>query len=136
MWRREGDLEIYLYHPKMTGPTGDRVPLNFRCVPSTWYTLTQRVKVNDLGKTNGSVQVWIDGTRHLNLDRLHLRGEETGLIDSFLFSTFFGGGTKSWAPESDCSIQFDHFAISTSPPKTQQSQRDAAEETATSIDSK
>lgn len=112
MWRRKGDLELYLYHPKMKGPTGERVALDFRCQPATWYTLTQRIRVNDPGKSNGLIQVWIDGTRHLDLTDLYLRGEDVGLADSFLFSTFFGGGSKDWAPDSDCSIQFDSFTIS------------------------
>ena len=114
MWRRDGELELYFYHPKMKRSYGERVPLNFRFLPSRWYTLTQRVKINDLGKSNGSIEVWIDGKRHLNLEGLYLRGEGAGLVDSFLFSSFFGGSTKSWAPESDCSIQFDQFVISKS----------------------
>ncbi|MEM7697758.1 MAG: polysaccharide lyase [Verrucomicrobiota bacterium] len=116
MWRREGDLELYLYHPEMKAPTGDRVPLDFRCEPFIWYTLTQRIRVNHLGKANGLIQVWIDGRQSLNLTGLQLRSEDLGLIDSFLFSTFFGGGSKSWAPEAACSIQFDQFVISSSAP--------------------
>lgn len=116
MWRRNGELELYLYHPKMEGPSGDRYGFDFRCEPATWYTFTQRVKVNEPGKSNGLIQVWIDGKRYLNLDGLFLRGEDVGLIDSFLFSTFFGGSTKEWAPPSDCTIQFDEFILSTSAP--------------------
>ncbi len=116
MWRREGELELYLYHPDMKGPTGDRVALAFQCEPSIWYVLTQRVRVNDLGMSNGQIEVWIDGKRYLERDGLRLRGGESGLIDSFLFSTFFGGASKDWAPDSDCSIQFDEFCVSRRPP--------------------
>lgn len=118
MWRREGELELYLYHPEMKGPTGDRIALDFRCEPSVWYTLTQRIRVNDPGESNGRIEVWIDGKQYLDRDGLFLRGEETGLIDSFLFSTFFGGGSKTWAPATDCSIQFDDFCVSRTHPES------------------
>jgi len=42
MWRRQGDLELYLYRPGMKGPKGERIALDFRCKPSTWYTSSQR----------------------------------------------------------------------------------------------
>jgi hypothetical protein len=38
------------------------------------------------------------------------------LIDSFYFSTFFGGDDASWAPSVDCSASFDDIVVSTTAP--------------------
>lgn len=115
MWRREGELELYFYHPKMKGPSGDRHSFKMRCDSERWYTLTQQIRVNDPGKTNGTIKVWVNGEPSLELTDLFLRGEKIGLIDSFHFSTFFGGSSKDWAPNKNCTIQFDSFVIASDP---------------------
>jgi len=79
MWRRRGELELYLYHPDMPGEWGHRHPLGLRAEPGRWYELAQHVVVNDPGEANGVIDVWVDGRHQLRVDGLRLRGTERGL---------------------------------------------------------
>lgn len=112
MWRREGALELYFYHPKMTDQFGERHPLDHRLILGEWTELTQVIDVGDKAKRNGSLEVYVNRERALRLDGLALYGTKYGSIDSFLFSTFYGGSSQDWAPEKDTRLCFDDFEIS------------------------
>lgn len=116
MWRREGALELYFYHPEMKGKYGERHSLGVTLKPGEWYSITQRIDAGEPGKRNGRIEVEVNDKIQLQLKGLSLYGSQYGLVDSFLFSTFFGGGDSSWAPEADCTIQFDDFRISPEQP--------------------
>lgn len=116
MWRREGALELYFYHPAMKGPFGERHSLEVRLEPERWYEVTQRVDTGDPGERNGRIEVEVDQVVRLRLTGLELSGTESGLVDSFLFSTFFGGASPDWAPPEDTAIFFDGIRISREKP--------------------
>jgi len=116
MWRRDGELGLYFYHPGMTGSHGERHSLDFRCPRGRWIELVQRVVIND-GEEGDLIEVWIDRVRALRLTRLELSGTERGQIDTFLFSTFFGGNDPSWAPSESGVAWFDDIRIAESPPR-------------------
>ncbi len=112
MWRGEGALELYLYHPEMKSKYGERHSLGIKIKTGRWYSITQRIDVGEPGKGNGRMEFEVNGETTLHLKNLSLHGSDYGQIDSFLFSTFFGGGDSSWAPDANCTIQFDDFVIS------------------------
>ena len=112
MWREYGNVVLYLYSIDMRGKWGD--DYLFFMPPlerNRWYRVEQRIRLNQPDKKDGSIEVWVDGKRVLNLTGIRLRKGNHGLIDSFYFSTFFGGNTPEWGPHNDCKCYFDNFRI-------------------------
>ncbi len=116
MWRQEGTAEIYFYYVDMPGPWGESLPLRTKFKPSHWHHLVQRIRINTPGKSDGSLEVWIDGKQLMSQTDIRFRKGKQGRIDSFYFSTFHGGNTRDWAPNHTCHAFFDDFRISTAPP--------------------
>jgi len=114
MFLKWPNIVLYFYHMHKQGTYGDNIQLNYKLVRNEWINLTQRVKLNQIGKKNGEVQIWIDNKEVLFLKNLELRTKSSVKIDLFEFSTFYGGNTDSWAPKSEQHIYFDQFMIYTS----------------------
>ena len=85
---------------------GSRSVLN----SDVWYTLSQRVKMNDPGQRNGILQIWLDGRLVHDQQNVLFRTENTFSIDKMYFSTFFGGGS-SWRTSKDEIAYFDDFKV-------------------------
>jgi len=118
MWDEDGKLGLYLYHLDQKTKYGERFPLKATAAPGKWIKLSQAVQVNAPGKSDGRIQVWIDGQLALDRKGLRLRGKvkpEVALVDQFMFSTFHGGSTRKWAPTRDSHARFDDFLISPLP---------------------
>jgi len=112
MWRKGGSVVLYLYSIDMHGKWGDDHKLDFAPLETgRWYTVRQHVRVNDPQQKNGLVETWIDDEKVQHLDGLRLRLAPLGLIDTFYFSTFFGGNTSEWGPRVDGITYFDNFRI-------------------------
>lgn len=114
----------YVYHPDQTGgsPAGkngddlkyDDTPDGWQVFDSdVWYQLQHRIVMNDPGQNNGIVQAWFDGEMVLDRQDLEFRDNNSFGIDSLYFSTFFGGGSLTWATTKDEFAYFDDFIIST-----------------------
>ncbi len=80
-----------------------------------WHTLEHRIVMNTPNVANGIVQGWFDGQLVLDARNMLWRRNASIQIDSFYFSTFFGGATSTWAPQKDEVIYFDELIISESP---------------------
>mgnify|MGYP004340948019 CR=1 FL=1 len=118
MWDEDGKLGLYLYHLDQKTKYGERFPLKATAATGKWIKLSQAVQVNAPGKSDGRIQVWIDGQLALDRKGLRLRGKvkpEVALVDQFMFSTFHGGSTRKWAPTRDSHARFDDFLISLLP---------------------
>jgi len=121
MWHAEGKIFAYLYYPDMSGQYGENIFLqhangtDFVLQDDTWYTITERVRMNTPGQRDGILQIWLNG--ELVLDRQDIRYRDVSqlAIDGMYFSTFYGGGTPDWAPFFDNWAYFDDFVISTIP---------------------
>lgn len=114
----------YVYHPDQTGgnPAGrngddlkyDDTPSGWQIFDSdVWYQLQHRIVMNDPGQDNGIVQAWFNGEMVLDRQDLEFRDNDSFGIDSLYFSTFFGGGSPTWATTKDEFAYFDDFVIST-----------------------
>src|SRR5262249_41351972 len=66
--------------------------------------------LNTPGKLDGVVRVWLDGEPVYANDRLLIRTVPSLQIEGIFFSTFFGGGDASWAPDADTYADFAAFA--------------------------
>ncbi|MBD2020528.1 hypothetical protein H6F43_10040 [Leptolyngbya sp. FACHB-36] len=112
MWRRQGEGEIYAYLPSSqeNGTSIGRGAWRFK--PGTWHRLEQEVTLNQPGKANGQVRVWLDGQEVLVRSGLSFRTSSALKIDGIFFSTFFGGSNASWATPKDVHIDFANFSVS------------------------
>lgn len=117
MWRRNGNGEVYAYLPTSV-EHGTSMPLthgnvrgNWQFQPGQWYHLEERVILNTPNANNGSVTVWVNNQLVLNQTDLQFRTTPTLKIDGILFSTFFGGGDRTWATPRSVYADFANVQI-------------------------
>ncbi|KIJ56678.1 polysaccharide lyase family 14 protein [Sphaerobolus stellatus SS14] len=117
MWRAKGKGEVYAYLPITESNTqrlldvsgshrnpdfGISVGLgSFAFTPGKWAVVAERVKLNDIGKENGELQLWIDGVSILKVTGLVYRASPDFRIQGLHCQTFFGGGIPEWASPRD-----------------------------------
>ena len=108
MWRTNGAGELYTYLPPdftenqavcdippfstcndVYGASVGRGSFTWKTGART--TVSQRVKLNDVGKANGELQLFVDGKSVVNVGGLVLRNSADGRIRGMQFQTFFGG---------------------------------------------
>lgn len=111
MWRKNGDGEVYSYLPTSDeyGTSIGRGAWQFK--PGVWHHLVQEVKLNQPGKEDGRIRVWVDGKQVLDRDGLLFRTTDQLKIEGIFFSTFFGGGDPSWATPKDVYADFADFSV-------------------------
>ena len=112
MWRREGAGELYTYLPPgspenkavcKVPPQSDCNDVfgasvgrgSFKFTPGKRTTIGQRVKLNDVGKANGELELFVDGKSMFTVPGLVLRTAESGRIRGIQMQSFFGG---EWSP--------------------------------------
>lgn len=118
MWRCDGKGEIYAYLPmnetnsnallavppysKSNPDYGVSVGIGaWTFEPGVWTTIAQRVKLNDIGKADGELQLWINGECVIHAKGLTFREDEASHIKGMHFQTFFGGHKSDWASPKD-----------------------------------
>jgi hypothetical protein len=124
MWRGEengkkGSIVQYMYYPGKDPSRnwGEDFYWLYKkkkvyFIPGKWHELKTRIKLGKVGKKNDLVESWFDGKKVLKI-KLILRAKEQNFgIDSFNFTTIFGGNDKTWAPKKDESVLFDNFILS------------------------
>jgi hypothetical protein len=108
MWREESKGEVYTYLPP-SSPANDAVcdvkPQSicnkqygasvgrgaFSFATGDWTTVTERVKLNDIGKENGEIELFVNGKSVMSVAGLVLRTSDQGRIMGLMMQTFFGG---------------------------------------------
>lgn len=114
MWRADGRGEAYVYHMNQRDEYGDSFafPEPFRFPTGTPVHVRMRVTMNDPGKSNGKLQVWIkagndaDERRMVSRTDMQWRAADTFGVESLYFETFHGGNDASWAPSKKCHAEF------------------------------
>ncbi|MBK1696158.1 polysaccharide lyase [Rhodovibrio salinarum] len=112
MWRSLGAGEAYAYvvnKPDDYGLSIGRGAWQFQ--PGAWQAIQMEVVLNDPGRANGRLRVWVDGRQVIDKGQLVYRTDRGVKIDGLIFQTFFGGGDKSWASPKDQSAAFSDFKI-------------------------
>lgn len=117
MWRARGELVLYLYYKDMPEDYGESSFTGYHLPIGEWVTLKQQIKMNTDWNANGFVKIWANGK--LILDKQNMRFMTTNHGSSkFMFSTFYGGADKTWAPSKDTYAKFDNIKISESDPSS------------------
>ncbi|AOM42137.1 polysaccharide lyase [Xenorhabdus hominickii] len=116
MWKKGGGVVGYLYYPEKESRCGDNVKLNFSLKRGVWYTLTQYVKLNDIGKRDGIYIQYIDDKEVVRISDIKFRNKDDVFIDAIKWSSFFGGSTLDWAPPLEQHSYFDNFIVSVEKP--------------------
>ncbi|MFI1745721.1 glycosyl hydrolase [Thalassobellus sediminis] len=117
MWKKQGEAIVYFYYKDMKGKWGDGIKMNTVFNTEKWYRITQHIKLNSDDKTNGIMEVWVDGNKVITNNKVRYRLAPLGQINSFYFSTFHGGNTPDWAPKNDSYIYFDDFKVTINKPE-------------------
>ncbi|MEM0968311.1 MAG: polysaccharide lyase [Verrucomicrobiota bacterium] len=110
MWRPEGSLVVYLYDLDIKSHGRDLVVPETQLQRGTWHRLEQRIDLSP-NSPEGRIRVWVDGELCLNRQGLRFRQPPHGQIDSFYFSTFYGGSTARFAPRATQAIDFRKIEI-------------------------
>ncbi len=112
MWRADGRLVAYVYHPDRPADHGEDFALCGEFEPSRWLQVTQRVVMNTApDRSDASIEIWVDGGKYLEVSDLRLRTEGDFGVDVFVYSSFYGGQTAEWAPSETTHAQFDNFRV-------------------------
>ena len=107
MWREGGQGEFYTYLPysfaankKFCNDKGAHCNDvygasigrgQFKFATDQWTTVSERVKLNDVGKTNGELELFVNGKSVISVKNLVLRNNDDGHIRNLQMQTFFGG---------------------------------------------
>ena len=108
MWRTNGLGELYTYLPPdfdanqavcnippfstcndVYGASVGRGSFNWTAGGRT--TMSQRVRLNDVGQANGELELFVGGQSVVNVGGLVLTNSTTGRIRGLQMQTFFGG---------------------------------------------
>ena len=116
MWRTEGAVVQYVYHPDQPQHYGEDLPWSvadepLHFAPGQWHEVVHEIRMNTPGLNDGSITAWFDGVLALEADAMRFRDVDSFAIDGMYFSTFFGGGSSSWSTTADEVVLFDDFRI-------------------------
>jgi hypothetical protein len=132
MWRSQGDGEFYTYLPPFDneGFSANRklcdVPPFSECNPTfgasvgrgafqftagQWTTVSERVRLNDVGQANGELELFAGGQSVIKVTGLILRDSDAGRIRGIQMQTFFGGGSSSFASPKNQDVFFSDFSV-------------------------
>ncbi|KAF5313851.1 hypothetical protein D9619_013050 [Psilocybe cf. subviscida] len=131
MWRANGEGELYTYLPPYTesafaankkqcdfpnsncgtayGASIGTGSFNFGA--GKWTTVSERVKLNDVGQANGEIELFVEGKSIIKLDGLILRDNDEGRIRGLQMQSFFGGSTTEWATPKDQDVYFADLSV-------------------------
>lgn len=124
MWREDGKGELYAYLPtanqklsvckgKCDVKYGASIGTGTWDFPTgEWTQVEEHVKLNDVGKANGEIQVIVNGETKVDVKNLTLRSSDKGRIRGGMIHTFFGGSsTPAYQSPKDQQAFFKDFAI-------------------------
>jgi len=114
MWREEGKPVLYVYHQDRLSRCGDDFVAkeNFNFEKGNSYKIDIYIKMNsDTRERDGTVALYINGMLAVHQESLMLSKNRNIKIDSFLYSSFYGGNDPSWSPDSSTVAYFDNFVV-------------------------
>lgn len=132
MWRTGGAGELYAYLPpgakSVNKPAVCQVngKSNSSCdedygwslgrsswtwSPGEWQTIAQKVTLNDIGKSNGEVIVYMNGKQVYKASGIQLRVNKSAVPRGFMAQIFFGGHDESWASPKNQAMYLSDFSL-------------------------
>lgn len=109
MWLSGGRGQVYAYLPTSINYGTPFKSPEFIFIRGVWNTLKQEVQLNDPGKDNGTIKVWLNKSLVINQNHLRFRDIQRLGIDGIFFETFFGGNDDSWRNTRNTYISFAEF---------------------------
>jgi hypothetical protein len=108
MWRRDGAGEMYTYLPPGLEGNNDVCNIkpfstcnptygasiargSYKWTPGQWNTVSERVKLNDVGQANGELELFVGGQSVIHVSGVTLRDSPAGRMRGIQMQTFFGG---------------------------------------------
>lgn len=98
MWSTDGEGGFNVFLPdglltkRTTSKFGDSIGTgNFTFAAGNRTTVAQRLKLNDAGKENGELELFVDGVSVISVDGLKIRESKKAKIRGLQIETFFGG---------------------------------------------
>ncbi|WP_055526384.1 polysaccharide lyase [Streptomyces graminilatus] len=113
MWRTGGKAEVYAYLPTSVEHGTSLGRGAWHWSRGRWLCVEQAVRLNRPGRSDGTIDVSVDGGRVLHTGGLKFRTTDKLGIEGIFFSTFFGGSDESWATPRAQHVDFAGFAVST-----------------------
>jgi hypothetical protein len=129
VWRKDFDVEAYVYLPKNQSPEYQQIPNLiqnddfgdslwrglFKFQPTQWNKIMIRVKMNTFDKdgtpnANGILEICINEQRQKFTTLIWTTNPSTS-ITAILFSTFFGGSSEKYATPVDTWSYFKNFRV-------------------------
>lgn len=83
----------------------------FRFAKGQWTTVSERVKLNDVGKANGEIELFVNGRSVISVNGLVLRTSGAGRLRGIQFQTFFGGSKPQFASTRNTEAYFSDFSV-------------------------
>jgi len=132
MWRTDGQGELYTYlpSPENAGFEANQklctVAPRSECNPTygasvgrgafdfksgQWNTVSQRVRLNDVGQSNGELELFFNGKSVINVSGLKFRNNAQGRFRGLQAQTFFGGSTPNYASPKSQDTWFSDFSV-------------------------
>lgn len=63
---------------------------SFYFTPGRWVTVAQRIKLNEVGKSDGEIELYVDGESRLSVKGIVLRTRGDSVFRGIQAQTFFG----------------------------------------------
>ncbi len=104
----------YMYGPAQVDQYGDVLPWGRSFSAGRWHSVKQCYVMNSVGRSDGVLRSWLDGTLVLNDTSYVYRTRTDVHISHLMWSVFRGGSTSSWAGNRTNNIQFDDVKVWTS----------------------
>lgn len=118
MWRANGKPDVYVYDQDRTSTCGDSHFPNvagqtgFTFSKNTWHRVELWVKMNSSPSTaDGEAELYVDGQKIIRVTNQRFTGSSSVDIDTFSFTSFYGGDDSSWSPSTTTTALFDNFSV-------------------------
>jgi len=133
MWRTGGMGELYTYLPDPSfgpdfegnkalctiEPQSECNPTfgasvgrgSFTFPPGDFMTIGLRAKLNDVGSSNGELELIVNGQSKFNVSGLAYRNTDEHRFQGWQAQSFFGGNTADWQSSKDQSLEMKDFSL-------------------------
>ena len=114
-WSKDGTINFLVFNPTSRQRT-DKIHLTSKqqLTLGRWHKLEQEVVLNDPGKKNGTIRLWIDGEIAIDRQDLALRTGSQAEIQTALYHVSYGSpdGNNKVVPLKDAVIRLSPLELS------------------------
>ena len=120
VWNDVGNLRSYMYIDGINGKRNreyygvrGKQKRDIRLSPDQWHTVTLFIQLNDPRSFNGITRVFVNGKETSTERRVKYRssGSRDSQIQTFMFSNFYGGNNRNYAPKRSWKIYLDNVYV-------------------------